>query len=190
MDRQLVVSMPVGGDDGMGTLEDLDFRHGLERRLDAALRAQALGHVDGGGAGLGQQHIFMDVDSQRWRAAWDAVRATLEEQGVLGRPGLRATLEDNPAAQVLCTRPLGTWRVERLTRYELARLVDQLPLLVHRARTACLRLDPAGDQAVLDTAEEASDALQELYDAALTAWGATLDLELQAPAWVDPSLGA
>jgi hypothetical protein len=175
MDRYLVVSMPVGGDEGMGTLEDLDFRHALERRLDTVLRARALGHVDGGGAGLGCQEIFMVVDRGTWRPAWDAVRATLEEQGLLGRPGLRATLEDNPVAQVLCTLPLGSWHVERLTRDELARLVEQLPPHLDQALADHLHLAFSADQAVQDTAAEAYDALQELFDAALTAWGATID---------------
>jgi hypothetical protein len=174
MDGYLVVSMPVGGDEGMGTLEDLDLRHALERRLDAVLRARALGHVDGGGAAPGWQEIFLVVDRDTWRAAWDAVRATLDEQGVLTRPGLRAALEDDPTAQPLCPLPLGVWGVERLTRDELARLVDQLPPLVDDALLTRLRLDPTGDQAVLDTAAEAFDAIQELFDAALAAWGATL----------------
>jgi hypothetical protein len=30
MDSSLVVSMPIGGDEGTGTLKDLDFRHALE----------------------------------------------------------------------------------------------------------------------------------------------------------------
>jgi hypothetical protein len=178
MDLYLVVSMPVGGDEGMGTLEDLDLRHALEDRLNAVLRTGGLGHVDGGGAGLGWQDIYLVVHGDRWRAAWDAVRATLQEQGVLGRPGLRATLEDNQAAQVLCPLPLGMWRLEQLTQGELARLVEQLSPLVDDALTAYLHLDPVDDdQAVLDTAAEASDVLQELVDATQAAWGATVHLD-------------
>jgi hypothetical protein len=180
MDIQLVISMPVGGDEGMGTRQDLDFRHALERRLRAVLRAAALGSVDGGGAGLGQQHIFVMVHHDTWRAAWDAVRATLQDQGVLGRPGLRIALEDHPAAQPLCPLPLGEWRVERLTQRELARLVDHLPPHVDQALADHLRLGFSADQAVLDTAAEAYGALQELFDAALAAWHATLNLDAPA----------
>lgn len=178
MEISLTVSMPVGGDDGMGTIEDLDFRHALECRLDAMLRARALGWVDGGGAGFGWQDIFLVVHRKTWRSAWDAVRTTLEDQAVLDRPGLRVTLEDHPVAQVLCPLPLGVWRVERLTAGELAGLVEQLGPLLNRTLAHYVHMDPNGDQAVLDTARDAYDALQELFDAVLAAWRATIQVSV------------
>jgi hypothetical protein len=141
--------------------------------LDAALRARGLGRVDGGGAGLGWQEVFVVVDRGRWHAAWDVVRDTLAAQGVLGRSGLRATLYGPPAVQYLCPVPLGVWRVERLTHVELTHLTCQLQPLVDGARlNHRYALDHASDQAVQDTAAEASRALLELFDAMLTAWRA------------------
>jgi hypothetical protein len=86
-DASLVISIPLSdpGKEGLGSLADLDFRHQLEAELDDALRQRHLGHVDGGGAGLGWQDLFMLVPSSSWEAAWNAVRATLHNKGLLTR---------------------------------------------------------------------------------------------------------
>src|SRR6266545_4722599 len=80
------------------------------------------------------------------------------------------------------------WQLDRLTRAGLACLVDRLAPPVDRALTAYLHLDLLGQQAVLDTAADAVDALQELFDAALVAWRVALDLDAQAtvPTHPDP----
>ncbi len=97
----LVVSLPIGGEDGEGTLEDLDFRHHLEAVLDHVLGEHRLGHVDGGGQGGGYQDVFMMVYPQTWQAAWDLVRANLAEQGLLGRAIVTAGLEEGQPAREL-----------------------------------------------------------------------------------------
>jgi hypothetical protein len=97
----LVVSLPVDGEDGDGTLEELDFRHDLEDVLDAALRQRRLGRVDGGGQGGGYQDVFMVVHRESWRAAWEVVRAKLAEQGLLGRASATISLEGGQPAREL-----------------------------------------------------------------------------------------
>jgi hypothetical protein len=155
------------------------FRRALQRRLDGVLRASGLGWVYG--AAAGPRELLVVVHRETWLAAWEAIRATLKEQGLLRRPGpgLHVTLHDTlyGDSPTLWPLPQDVWRLDRLTTAELARLVDQLSPLVHRTLTACLHLDLLGDQAVLDTARDAVDALQDLFGAALAAWDAALDLD-------------
>jgi hypothetical protein len=161
-------------------LESWRFRRALQRRLDDVLLASGLGGVDR--VASGPRGLLIVVHRDTWLAAWEAMHATLKEQGLLRRPGpglhvaLHDTLYGGPP-RTLWPLPQDVWRLDRLTSAELARLVDQLSPLVHRALTACLHLDLLGDQVVLDTAGDAVDALQDLFDAALAAWGATLDLD-------------
>jgi hypothetical protein len=159
-------------------LETWRFRRTLQRRLDDVLCARGLGGVDH--AASGPPGLLVVVRRDSWLAAWEATHATLEEQGMLCRPGpgLHVTLHDplyGGPPRTLWPLPQDVWRLDRLTSTELARLVDQLRPLVHRALTACLHLDVLGDRAVLNTAGDAVDALQDLVDAALEAWDATLD---------------
>jgi hypothetical protein len=162
-------------------------RHALERGLDTALRTRALGWVDGA---PGRREILVVVHRDTWLAAWEAMRATLEKQGLLRRPGpglhitLHDTLYDGPP-RTLWPLPQDVWQLDRLTRADLACLVDHLATLVDRALIAYLHLDLLGHQAVLDTAADAVDALQELFNAALAAWRATLELDVQPAASPD-----
>ncbi len=71
------------------------------------------------------------------------------------------------------------WRLDGLSDDELARLMDPLDVFVGEAVIAWADLANANkakpgfvDQAVLDTAQEAADALEELVDAACEAWHA------------------
>jgi hypothetical protein len=169
------------------------FRHALQRRLDDILRASGLGWVHGAAAGprelllvvhretCSPRQLLVVVHRETWLAAWEAIRAILKEQGLLRRPGpgLHVTLHDTlyGDSPTLWPLPQDVWRLDRLTSAELARLVDQLSPLVHRTLTARLHLDLLGDQGVLDTAGDAVDALQDLFDAALAAWDAALDLD-------------
>ncbi len=166
------------------------FRHALARRLDTALRTRALGWVDDA---PGRREILVVAHRDIWLAAWEAMRATLEEQGLLHRPGpsLHITLLDtlhDSSPRTLWPLPQDVWQLDRLTRAGLACLVDRLAPPVDRALTAYLHLDLLGQQAVLDTAADAVDALQELFDAALVAWRVALDLDAQAtvPTHPDP----
>jgi hypothetical protein len=106
-DADLVVSMPVEGDDadGMGNLEDLEHRHQLEATLDQLLGDGTLGHVDGGGAGGGYQEVFMVVDAERWDAAWEALRTVLAERRLLEKATVTLTLPGQPARQLWPPEP-------------------------------------------------------------------------------------
>jgi hypothetical protein len=97
----LVVSLPIEGEDGEGTLEDLDFRHDLEDALDSVLRQRRLGHVDGGGQGFGYQDVFMMVRRETWQLAWDLVRSSLAEQGLLGRAAVAVGMPDGQPTRQL-----------------------------------------------------------------------------------------
>src|SRR6266540_509327 len=137
----------------LGGFEDLALPLGaleaLARRLDTALRTRALGWVDDA---PGRREILVVAHRDIWLAAWEAMRATLEEQGLLHRPGpsLHITLLDtlhDSSPRTLWPLPQDVWQLDRLTRAGLACLVDRLAPPVDRALTAYLHLDLLGQQA-------------------------------------------
>jgi hypothetical protein len=110
-DAALVVSLPLldPGEDGLGSLADLGFRHQLQAQLDDALRQRGLGHVDGGGAGGGWQDVFVVLRPATGQPAWELVQPAwellerlLEEHDVLDRAIVMFSVPGEPM-QVLWT---------------------------------------------------------------------------------------
>lgn len=97
----LVVSLPIDGDEGEGTLQDLDFRHALEDQLTNILDEHQLGHVDGGGQGGGYQDVFMLIHREAWEEAWNLVKARLTELRILDRAIVTVSLDEGQPAQTL-----------------------------------------------------------------------------------------
>jgi hypothetical protein len=87
----LWVEFPITGQ--WGTVDELRSRHELEDLLDELLRQHQLGEWFGGGQGLGKQDLSFAVPRERWPAAWELVRSTLAELGLLGRAEVKVFLD-------------------------------------------------------------------------------------------------
>jgi hypothetical protein len=100
LEVDLVVSLPTSGRNGTSTATEITLRHELLEQLDAALRTRGLGQVDGDGAGGGWQEIFLWVGSATWPAAWQVVRASLADRGLLHWASVTVSLGEGDERQL------------------------------------------------------------------------------------------
>lgn len=63
-DKTIIVQFRITGEHalGLGSTDELDFRHKLETALDELLKWHRLGECDGGSSGGGTMEIFLYVD--------------------------------------------------------------------------------------------------------------------------------
>jgi len=80
--HQLIVQFTIPSSDAIAQA-DLLLRHEVEHLLDAALRRQRVGYVDGGDIGTGTMNIFCWVAS--WGQSIEIVLAHLRHRNLLDR---------------------------------------------------------------------------------------------------------